>query len=93
MTDGKTLAGSAITMLDAFHNLVSLGLSLAEASDMCSTRQAEYLGLNHLGRIVPGANASVVAMDDKLALQSIWVEGQKLNGGMNDGSTTRRFAY
>lgn len=78
MEDGKTLAGSAITMLDAFRNLVSLGLSPAEASALCSTRQAEYLGLDHLGRIVPGAYASVVALDDKLALQSVWVEGERL---------------
>lgn len=77
---GKTLAGSAITMLDAFRNLVSLGLSLAEASDLCSTRQAEYLGLSHLGRIVPGALANIVVLDDKLALRSVWVEGEKLNG-------------
>lgn len=73
--DDGTLAGSAITMLDAFRNLVSLGLSIAEASAMCSTRASEYLGLDHLGRIVPGALASVVVLDERLDLDAVWVEG------------------
>lgn len=76
--DGKTLAGSAITMLDAFRNLVSLGLSVAEASELCSTRQAEYLALDHLGRLAPGALASFVVLDEALALQSVWVEGDEV---------------
>lgn len=79
LEDETTLAGSAITMLDAFRNLVALGLSLAEASQLTSTRQAEYLGLNELGRIVPGALASFVVLDGGCNLQSVWVEGEKLS--------------
>jgi N-acetylglucosamine-6-phosphate deacetylase len=79
LDDGQTLAGSAITMLDGFRNLVSLGLSLTEASDLCATRQAEYLGLDHLGRVVPGAHASLVVLDGKLGLHSVCVEGEDLN--------------
>lgn len=76
--NGTTLAGSAITMFDAFRNLVSLGLSLAEASELCATRQAEYLALADLGRIVPGALASVVVLEEGLALGSVWVEGEEI---------------
>jgi N-acetylglucosamine-6-phosphate deacetylase len=81
LADGKTLAGSAITMLDAFRNLVSLGLSLAEASELCATRQAEYLGLELFGVIAPGKAASIVALDGDLSPQSVWVEGEPVDLG------------
>ncbi len=45
LENGTTLAGSAITMLDAFRNLIAIGLSLDQASEMTSARQTEYLGL------------------------------------------------
>src|SRR6202012_2072025 len=45
LMNGTTLAGSAITMLDACHNLMGLGLTLEQTVEMTSTRQAEYLGL------------------------------------------------
>lgn len=77
LADGSSLAGSAITMLDAFRNLVSLGLSVAQASDLCATRQAEYLDLSELGRLVPGALASFVVLDSALALKSVWLRGQQ----------------
>ncbi|MBV9286479.1 MAG: amidohydrolase family protein, partial [Hyphomicrobiales bacterium] len=73
LTDGKTLAGSAITMLDAFRNLVSLGVSLEEAVDMTSRRQADYLGRNDLGRIEAGARACLIRLGDSLDLEGIWV--------------------
>jgi len=78
LADGSSLAGSAITMLDAFRNLVSLGLSVAEASDLCATRQAEYLGLNDLGVLTPGRSASFVALDRTLQLQAVWLRGKCL---------------
>jgi N-acetylglucosamine-6-phosphate deacetylase len=90
LEDERTLAGSAITMLDAFRNLVALGLSLAEASELTSTRQAEYLGVNELGRIVPGALASLVVLDAGCNLQSVWVEGENLSGdAARTGSSSR----
>jgi N-acetylglucosamine-6-phosphate deacetylase len=78
LANGKSLAGSAITMLDAFRNLVSLGLAIAEASELCSSRQAEYIGRHDLGRIAPGALASFVVVDQNLALNSVWIEGERL---------------
>lgn len=75
LADGSSLAGSAITMLDAFRNLVSLGLSIAEASCMCAERQADYLALDDLGRLLPGRQASFVVLDKALQLQSTWLRG------------------
>ncbi|MBV8137850.1 MAG: amidohydrolase family protein [Deltaproteobacteria bacterium] len=65
-------------MLDAFRNLVSLGLSLEQAVEMTSTRQAEYLGLRDLGRIEPGARACLVKLDEDLRLEGIWVDGEAI---------------
>ena len=78
LENGATLAGSAITMLDAFRNLVSIGLSVEQASDMTSARQAEYLGFEDLGRIEPGARACLVKLDDSLDLQGVWVDGDSV---------------
>lgn len=80
LADG-TLAGSTLTMDQALANLVfALGLSLAEASRRVSTIAAEYLGLADRGRLAPGAWADVVALDAALAVQQVWVEGQRTPG-------------
>jgi N-acetylglucosamine-6-phosphate deacetylase len=81
LENGTTLAGSAITMLDAFRNLVSLGLSVEQASDMTSARAAEYLGLRDVGRIEPGARACLVTLDQDLKLQGVWVDGESIAPG------------
>jgi N-acetylglucosamine-6-phosphate deacetylase len=78
LANGTTLAGSAITMLDAFRNLIGLGLTLAQAADMTSGRAAEYLGLSDLGRIEPGARACLVKLDGDLRLLGIWVDGESI---------------
>jgi len=78
LENGTTLAGSAITMLDAFRNLISLGLSLEQASDMTSARAAEYLGLRDVGRIEQGARACLVMLDQELKLQGVWVDGESI---------------
>jgi N-acetylglucosamine-6-phosphate deacetylase len=78
LENATTLAGSAITMLDAFRNLISLGLSLEQAVEMTSTRQAEYLALPDLGRIAPGARACLVKLDEDFRLLGIWVDGESI---------------
>jgi N-acetylglucosamine-6-phosphate deacetylase len=82
LENGTTLAGSAITMLDAFRNLVSLGLSLEQVTEMTSTRQAEYLGLQDVGRIEPGARACLVKLDENLRLLGVWVNGEGIAPAM-----------
>src|SRR5580704_16583600 len=78
LENGTTLAGSAITMLDAFRNLISLGLSLEQVAEMTSARQAEYLGLQDVGRIEPGARACLVKLDENLGLLGVWVDGESI---------------
>ena len=78
LADGSSLAGSAITMLDAFRNLVSIGLSLVQASEMTAARQADYLGLSELGALVPGYLASFAVLSQKLDLEAVWLRGSAL---------------
>ncbi|HEY1722394.1 MAG TPA: N-acetylglucosamine-6-phosphate deacetylase [Magnetospirillaceae bacterium] len=74
-----TLASSVITLADAVRNLVSIGLPLAEAVAMASTRPADYLGLDDLGRIKPGARASMVQLDGQLQVRGVWIDGEGID--------------
>jgi N-acetylglucosamine-6-phosphate deacetylase len=77
LADG-TLAGSTLTMDQALRNLVhTLGLPLAEASRRTATLAAQHLGLADRGVLQAGAWADVVVFDSALALQEVWVEGQR----------------
>ncbi len=77
LADG-TLAGSCLTMIEALRNLVAIGLSLEEASQRTSTIAADYLGLADRGRIVAGALADLVILDDALDLISVVVRGRPI---------------
>jgi N-acetylglucosamine-6-phosphate deacetylase len=77
LADG-TLAGSALTMDQAFRNLVdALGLTLEDASRRVSTNAADYLGLEDRGRLRKGAFADVVVLDRDLKLVDVFVEAMK----------------
>jgi N-acetylglucosamine-6-phosphate deacetylase len=75
LADG-VLAGSCLTMIEAFRNLVAIGLTIEEASRRTSTIAADYLGLSDRGRIAPGAVADLVILDDSLELVSVLMRGQ-----------------
>ena len=77
LADG-TLAGSTLTMDQAYRNLVSLGCSLADASRRTSTIAAEHLGLSDRGRLHTGAWADVVVLDADLNVQAVFVEGEAI---------------
>jgi N-acetylglucosamine-6-phosphate deacetylase len=53
-------------------------LSLEQAAEMTSARQAEYLGLQDIGRIDQGARACLVKLDEDLRLQGVWVDGESI---------------
>jgi N-acetylglucosamine-6-phosphate deacetylase len=77
LPDG-TLAGSCLTMHQAFKNLVTLGLSLVDASRRCSQLAADYLGLADRGRIARGAFSDLLELDEDLSLRSVLVEGEPI---------------
>ncbi len=75
LADG-TLAGSSLTMEQAFTNLVTvLQLPLLEAVKRCSTYACEFLGIHDRGVIRTGAYADLVVMSPQLAINQVWVEG------------------
>jgi N-acetylglucosamine-6-phosphate deacetylase len=75
--DFDTLAGGAITLLDAVRHVVGpLGLPLADALRMATSTPARLLGLDGcIGALGPGARADLVHFDDDLALRGVWLAG------------------
>jgi N-acetylglucosamine-6-phosphate deacetylase len=81
LRDG-TLAGSLLTMDQAFRNLVGLGLDPWEASRRTSTLPADYLGHRELGRIEPGMVADIVVLgggSDGLGVARVFVGGEEID--------------
>jgi N-acetylglucosamine-6-phosphate deacetylase len=75
--DDGTLAGSVLTMADAFGRLVSrVGISLVDAATMCSTTPARALGLHGFGVIAPGAMADLVVLDRDLRVVRTYIGGE-----------------
>jgi N-acetylglucosamine-6-phosphate deacetylase len=74
LADG-TLAGSVLTMDQAFRNLVSIGIPPHDAARHVSTNPADYLGERERGRLVRGAHADFVVMSPDLQLTHTFVEG------------------
>ncbi|MEK6424755.1 MAG: N-acetylglucosamine-6-phosphate deacetylase [Burkholderia gladioli] len=77
LADG-TLAGSTLTMDQAFRNLVSLGLPMADVSNRMSRYAADYLGLEDRGRLARGAWADIAVFDRDLNLSATYVEGESI---------------
>lgn len=68
-----TLSGSAISMYDAFFNLVNkAGIEVEEALRMCSLYPARLLGVSHLyGKIAPGSAAQFVVLNKQLQMVDV----------------------
>lgn len=76
-TADGTLAGSALTMIDAVRNTVRLlGAPLDEAARMASTYPADFLGLDAThGRIEAGYRADFTVVDPELRITETWIYG------------------
>ena len=80
LTGTDTLAGSAISMLDALRNVVDFGLSLTDAVYAASTAPALAVGLKDTGSIEAGKCADLVILDKDLNLVAVFVDGEKVVG-------------
>jgi len=78
LADG-TLAGSTLTMDQAFRNLVALGLDIDDASRRVSTYAADFLGMPERGRLATGGVADIVVFDRDLQLKAVYVEGERID--------------
>lgn len=69
------LAGSALTMIEGVRNLHSLGIGLEDALRAASEVPARVAQRPDLGRLVPGAPADIVVLDDRLDVIRVLVNG------------------
>lgn len=78
--DDGTIAGSVLTMDQAFAVAVnSVGLSLPEASTICSTTPAREMGLTGFGVISVGAMADIVVLDKALRVVRTYIAGRMVH--------------
>jgi N-acetylglucosamine-6-phosphate deacetylase len=73
-----TLAGSCLTMDQALRNLVSLNLTLEEASQRLSEIPAELIGLNDRGMIKEGYFSDFIILKNDLTIAQVFIEGEKV---------------
>ncbi len=74
-----TLAGSALTMAQAFRNAIDLmGCDMVAASRMASGNPAAFLRLEQeTGTIAPGLRADLVHLDDARRVTATWIAGAR----------------
>jgi len=82
LKDGDSLAGSTLTMIDAFRFMVrEVGVSIEAASLMASANPARQLGMDgEIGSLAPGRRADILLLDDALELRQVWVGGSPMLG-------------
>jgi N-acetylglucosamine-6-phosphate deacetylase len=78
-SDG-TLAGSALRMDTAVANIVSAGVSLADAVAAATRLPADLIGCPQLGRIAPGAAGDLVWLGPDLQARATWIGGRQVFG-------------
>jgi N-acetylglucosamine-6-phosphate deacetylase len=85
--DDGTIAGSVLTMDQAFRTLVrTMGIGLVEAATICSTTPARALQIQGLGVIAPGAFADLAVLDSQLRVTHTCIAGRMVYGGQAAGN-------
>jgi N-acetylglucosamine-6-phosphate deacetylase len=76
--DDGTLAGAAITLMDAVRYVTAtLGVDLADALKMATLTPARLLRVDdRIGRLRPGFRADLVHIGDDLSVRGTWVGGE-----------------
>lgn len=79
LADG-TLAGSVLTMDRAAANVREwANLDWPDIARLSSTNAADQMGWKNKGRIAPGADADFVLVDDNLAVQAVYIAGNRIH--------------
>jgi N-acetylglucosamine-6-phosphate deacetylase len=79
LEDG-TLAGADLDMISAVRFMHrTIGIDLGEALRMASLYPAQSVGQGHrLGRLAPAFAANFVHLSDDLAVNGVWIDGEKV---------------
>jgi len=73
------IAGSVITMRQAFKNVVSLGIPVEEAVRMVSLVPAQAAGIDHQrGSIQEGKRADLIAFDEDFIVNRVIIGGEAM---------------
>lgn len=77
LSEDGTLAGSALTMIDAVRNATEwLGLDLAQAVRLGASEPAQFMGLDHeFGALRSGGRANLLHLDADLRVRRSWIDG------------------
>jgi N-acetylglucosamine-6-phosphate deacetylase len=74
------LAGADITLLDAVHYALSIGISLADTLTMVTSTPARMVGLEgKIGALCPGMPADLVHLGPDQAFLSVYQQGIRLD--------------
>jgi len=83
LLDDGTLAGSVLTMDRAAANLRTwCGLDWSAIARLTSTNAADRMGWPAKGRIAPGCDADLVAVDDAMRVHATWVAGRPIEDSL-----------
>ena len=78
--ENGTLAGADITMLDAVHYILSLGVPLADALRMATQTPATMIGLGgKIGALRPGYPADFVHLGEDWGLLGVYSAGKRVD--------------
>jgi N-acetylglucosamine-6-phosphate deacetylase len=83
-----SIAGSTLTMADAFAHVVDIGVSVPDAALMASTTPARRHRLDSVGEIRVGARADLCVVDDRGRLQRVMTNGHWVDQGSPGRSPT-----
>ncbi len=72
----NVIAGSALTMIEGVHNLVSFGLTFEQALRMASTNPANILKQTGKGIIAPGFDADVIVFNQDCKILHTIINGK-----------------
>jgi len=79
LSDGSTLAGSSITLMQVVRRAVSFGIPLVDAVTAATWRPTQAIGMDGvIGSIVPGAFADFVLLDGNLNIIKVFVSGEEV---------------
>lgn len=77
LSESGTLAGSALSMIEAVENAVTmLDLGIDEAAAMASRIPCSFLGIaDRAGSIAPGRRADLLRVSPTFAIRQVWIGG------------------
>ncbi|GAA4018652.1 N-acetylglucosamine-6-phosphate deacetylase [Deinococcus rubellus] len=78
LADGRSIAGSVLTLDVALRNALAAGLGLPDVSRMLSAAPAESLGLTDRGRLDVGLRADLVVLSEQFEVEAVYVGGKQI---------------